>query len=149
METSKLCSKIIILLFVYSCSAFAQGINIYQFIGKPTDAIINEFGKPQHINNSNPSLIYLTYEKPSIICKADQNGIYQIEMVKNFTSAQEALDEIKELLEKSVSEGFVTDSVSASNYNLYKKGVKTNIVLNEVENSPTIELKVKSTRESE
>ncbi|HMN49688.1 MAG TPA: hypothetical protein PKD67_11160 [Ignavibacteriaceae bacterium] len=149
METSKLFLKIIIVLFFTSFSAFAQGLNIYQFIGKSTDAVISEFGKPLHINNNNPSMTCLTYYNPSINCMADQNGIYQIEMVKNFTSTKEALDEIRELLAKSVTEGLVIDSVSASKYILYKKGVKTNIILNEIKNSPTIELRIKAIRESE
>ncbi|GEM_PF-3755059 len=139
---------VISLLFLGHQTTFSQIMNIQKFIGKSPRELINAIGKPVKFDDSDPSKIFIYYNLLSLQCIADQNGIYKAELTKYYTSELEAIEEINELISNLISEGCVEDSISKHHFILYGKGVKTDIVLTEFDDSPKIELKVEAIKQS-
>ena len=76
MKKIQISLTIIILSFLFYGNTFAQLINIHRFIGRSQVDLINELGQPVHFNDSNPSMMIMSYNLFSLSCIADQNGIY-------------------------------------------------------------------------
>jgi len=138
-----------LLVFFIIChiTSFAQIMNIQKFIGKSQNDLINQIGKPVSIDDSNQYMITMSYNLLSLVCVADQNGIYKAEIKKVYTSENEALDEINQLIYNSVADGCVKDSISEYKYTLYKPGVKTEIDLTQIKDSPNLKLIIKATKQ--
>jgi hypothetical protein len=130
-------------------NTFAQLIKIQNFIGRSQIDLINELGKPVHFDDSNPSMICMSYNLLSLKFLADQNGIYSAELTKNYTSEKEALDDIKDLISYSTPDGFLSDSISANKYILKKTGIQTAITLNQQNDSMYYELKIRAVRKTD
>ncbi len=137
---------ITILLLGYRIT-YSQIINTQKFIGKSPADLIAKIGKPVVFDDRNPSRIYMRYNLIPLVCLADQKGIYEAEITKNYTSKLEAVEEINEMITTMESEGCVQDSISECHYALYSPGAKTEIELIELSDSPNMVLKVKSVRQ--
>jgi hypothetical protein len=137
---------IIILSFLFYSTTFAQLINIQRFIGRSQLDLINELGQPVHFDNSNPSMMLMSYNLFSLSCIADQNGIYKVELTRSYTSQKAAYDDISDFINCSIRDGFVSDTVAANKFILNNKAIKTEITLNQLKDSPYLELKIDTLR---
>jgi hypothetical protein len=75
--------------------------------------------------------------------------ICSVEITKKYTSEEEAFEEIGEFINNSISEGFVSDTLSSHSYRLYKQGIQTEITITSIENSPNYMLNIKAVRKNE
>ena len=139
----------IMISFVFFGTTYAQLLNIQRFIGRSQTELINELGTPVHFDDSNPSMMYMSYNLLSLKCIADQNGIYKVELTRNYTSEKEAYDDINDFISCSVRDGFISDSLSARKYILNKSDIHTEITLEQINDSPYLELKINASRKSE
>lgn len=137
------------MLFLCYGNVFAQLLKIQNFIGRSQIDLINELGKPVRFDDSNPSMICMSYNLFSLKCLADKDGIYYAELSKNYTSEKEANDDIKDFISYSIPDGFGIDSSSTDKYILNKKSVQAEITLKELINTPYFELKIKASRKKE
>ncbi|HCY77533.1 MAG TPA: hypothetical protein DHV28_16580 [Ignavibacteriales bacterium] len=149
MKKIKLVLSVIVLCFLFQDTNYAQLINIQRFIGRSQIDLINELGTPVHFDDSNPLMMHMTYNFLSIECIADQNGIYQVQLTRKYTSEKEAYDDIKDFIACSIREGFISDSISAKKFILKNKGIKTEISLDQLIDSPYIELKIEALRKTD
>lgn len=149
MKKIQISLTIIILSFLFYGNTFAQLINIHRFIGRSQVDLINELGQPVHFNDSNPSMMIMSYNLFSLSCIADQNGIYKVELTRNYTSEKAAYDDINDFITCSIRDGFVSDSVSANKYILSSKDIQTEISLAQLKESPYLELKINALRKTE
>jgi hypothetical protein len=137
---------IIILSFLFYSNTFAQLINIQRFIGRSQIDLINELGQPVHFDNSKPSMMLMSYNLFSLSFIADQNGIYKVELTRSYTSEKEAYDDINDFITCSTRDGFVSDSVAANKFILNNNAIKTEIILEQIKDSPYLELKINAVR---
>ena len=149
MKKIQLSLLIIMMLFVFYCTTYAQLINIQRFIGRSQIELINELGSPVHFDDSNPSMMYMAYNFLSIACIADQIGIYKVELTRNYTSEKEAFDDINDFISCSIKDGLITDSVSAKKYIISNSSIHTEITLEQINDSPYLELKINASKKSE
>ncbi|MCK7525613.1 MAG: hypothetical protein MZV64_52420 [Ignavibacteriales bacterium] len=91
----------------------------------------------------------MSYNLLSLKCIADQNGIYKVELTRNYTSEKEAYDDISDFISCSARDGFISDSLSAQEYILNKSDIRTEITLEQINDSPYLELKINASRKSE
>ncbi len=138
---------VIMILLVGIKTTYSQLMNIQKFIGKSPKDLIAAIGKPVIFDDTNPSKIFMNYNLLSLVCQADQKGIYEAEITKNYTSKLEAAEEINEMISVLESEGSIQDSISENHYDLYSPGVKTEIQLIELPDNPNMVLKIKSIRQ--
>jgi hypothetical protein len=148
MKKINLIAQVLVILFLGYHTTFSQVMNIQKFIGKSPQDLIDAIGQPVTFDKNNPSKIIIAYNLLSLKCLADQNGIYEAQLTKNYTSELEAVDEINELISNLINEGCIKDSLSEHHYNLYKPGIKTEIILTESDDSPKMELRVKAIKQT-
>lgn len=149
MKKIQLGVMIIMMSFVFCVTNYAQLINIQRFIGRSQIELINELGTPVHFDDSNPSMMYMSYNLLSLKCTADQNGIYKVELTRDYTSEKEAYDDICDFIACSARDGFISDSISAKKYVLSNNRIFTEIILKQINDSPYLELKINASRKSE
>ncbi len=149
MKTTKIYFAFILTgFFITTLALNAQDIFAYKFIGKPRAEVIQKYGKPVHMDNSDPLMICMFYKKNNnqMIFVSDQNSVFQIEVTKAFTSKPNAVDALDDLLKTAVQESFITDTLSANEYELQKEGVSFNAWLMNNSNLSTFEVRIKAMR---
>ena len=120
-----------ITVFTLNAGAFAQDLNIHKMIGKTKADVINKYGKPTQLDDSNSSILCMFYKNPNyhfsfvsyegVVFQASANIGY-----KNEQSAKEALDNF---ISSSVKDSMAVDTLSTSNFNVHKTGVSVEIRL--------------------
>ena len=148
MKTSYFHISIFIALFFVSANNFAQDINVHDYIGKKQSDVIKEYGQPVHQDNSNPSMQCMFYKSSSsnMIFVSDAEGIYQAESSTSYNKEREARSLIDSFISGSVSEGFSVDTLSTSEFDLKKQGVKVNLQVSENKSSQKFDIRVKANR---
>lgn len=126
----------------------AQSIDVHKLIGKSQSEVIKKYGSPLHKDNSNPSMICMFYKNntSSMIFVSDDKGVYQAEATKSFDTELEARSNVDAFISGSVTDGFIVDTVSTSDFRLHKKGIKADLQLYENKLSNNFEIKVKANK---
>ena len=140
----------LVLFFVSTCS-FAQDINVHNYIGKKPSDVIKKYGKPVHQDNSNPSMQCMFYKSSTgnIIFVANEEGIYQAESTTSYNRERDARSLIDSFISGSVSEGYSVDTLSTSEFDLKKSGVKVNLQVYENKSSQKFDIRVKANRSAQ
>ena len=148
MKTFYFFASLCIVLFFLSTMNFAQDINVHYYIGKKTSDVIKKFGNPVHQDNSNPSMQCMFYKNSSgnMIFVSDEAGIYQAESTTSYNKQSDARSSIGSFISGSVSEGFSVDTLSTSEFDLKKAGVKVNLQVFENKSSQKFDIRVKANR---
>jgi len=144
---------ILTLLFIIfiSYGTFAQDINVHNAIGKKQSEVIKKYGNPVHQDNSNPSMKCMFYKGSTytLTFVSDENGIYQAEANASYESLEKANLVIAAFLTDSRNNEYTIDSVTVTDYNLQKKGIKVDLQLAENKLSKKYDVRVKAVRTSE
>jgi hypothetical protein len=137
-----------ILFFSVTALVKAQDIKVHFMISENQSAVTNKYGKPVHIDKSNPDMVCMFYQTNThrMIFVADQQSIYQSEASVSYATEENARKEVDELINSSVLKGFVVDTVSISDFYLHKTGVKADLRLSENKISKKFEVSVKAHR---
>ena len=137
----------LVLLFV-STGNFAQDINVHDYIGKKQSDVIKKYGQPVHEDNSNPSMQCMFYKSNSgsMIFVSNTEGIYQAESSTSYDKEGKAHSIVDFFISSSVSKGFSVDTVSTSEFDLKKPGVKVTLQISENKSSQKFDIRVKANR---
>ena len=146
MKKFQLTLKVFAVFFLLHSNVFPQLLKIQNFIGRSQLDLINELGEPVSFDDSNPSMICMSYNFMSIKCLADKDGIYYAELTRNYTSEREAFDDIKDYISYSIPDGYTVDSISTDNYILKKGKTQADIEVTELKDTPYFKLKIKAVR---
>lgn len=127
---------------------YTQDIYIHSLIGKPTPDITKKYGKPIHKDDSNPDMICMFYKYTggNMVFVSDKNGVYQAEATISFNTEKNARDAVDKLIQDSVNDGSVTDTVSVYDFKIHREGVNAVVQLFENKISNKFEVRVKATR---
>lgn len=149
MKSSKIYFAIFIAGFLLLFpSLTAQDVFAYKFIDKPRSEVIQKYGKPVHMDNSDPSMVCMFYKKGNdqMVFVSDQNTVFQVDVTKSFSSKAGAMNALDEILSDAAKENYTTDTLSVSEYELNKSGVSFTTVLMHNDNLSKYEVRVKATR---
>ena len=135
---------IMALLFSFSSHSIAQNLEVHNFIGKQRSEVVAFYGNPVNTDNSTPSMICLFYKSPTMIFVSDETSIYQAEITKDYSNESEARSELDAMINKSIKNGYTSDSVTVSNLKLHKTGVQTDIQILNLQDK--FQIKIKAVR---
>ncbi|MCJ7555181.1 MAG: hypothetical protein MUO34_15015 [Ignavibacteriaceae bacterium] len=146
MKAVSIISLTIIILL--TLSVYAQDINVHTVIGKNQSEVVKKFGNPVHKDDSNQAMVCMFYKSNNrtMVFVADKDGVYQAEASAFFENEQTARNKMDEFISESIKNEFSADTVSVSDFCLYKKGVKVDLQLSENKISKKYEIKVKANR---
>lgn len=144
---------LLILLMFYCCivNSYAQDISVQFMIGKNQEDVVKNYGKPNHKDSNDPAMICLFYKDKikNIVFVSDEKEVYQAEATGLFDSETEARSKFSEVIQKSILEGFISDTVSVNNIHIHKKGVKADINLSVDKNASKYSIQIKASRHNE
>lgn len=149
MKTTKIYFAILAVGFlVLHTSLTSQDIYAYKFIGKPRTDVVKKYGKPVHIDNTDPSMVCMFYKNKQdrMVFVSDQQSVYQVEATKAYASESSAMNDLQKLLAEAANENFKIDTLSVSEYRFLKEGVDFNAVLMHNQNFSQYEVRVKGVR---
>lgn len=148
MKSVKLCLIDILLALFFTGALFPQDIFVHYCIGKNRTAVEKNYGKPLHIDTSNPKMICMFYQDKisRFIFVADEKGVYQAEVYKSYSSKKLADKDISKIISESSGKGFISDTVSVNDYQLQKPGVRAEIQISENKITSKYDLKIKAFR---
>lgn len=131
MKTIKI---ILIVLFgagFFAENNFAQDLNAYKFIGKTIEDVRNNYGKPMHIEDSNPSMVCMFYKKnnDTMTFVSDENSIFQADALVFYEDKNAALTELNKVINTANQQNFVTDTLSSTEFKLDTEGVAFDLAL--------------------
>ncbi|OGU64478.1 MAG: hypothetical protein A2W30_05515 [Ignavibacteria bacterium RBG_16_36_9] len=140
-----------LILLSLLCNAFimqAQDINVHFLIGKKQSEVIKKYGSPAHRDDSNPDMLCMFYKNKlnTMIFVSNKDGVYQSEASKTYETKNDAIKELDVCIAGSLSNGFAIDSVTASDFRLRKKGVKSDLQMIENKLSDKFEIRVKANK---
>jgi len=140
-----------IILLSFLCNSFiiqAQDINVHFLIGKKQSEVIKKYGSPAHRDDSNPDMLCMFYKSKlnTMIFVSNKDGVYQSEASKTYETKNDAIKELDVCIAGSLSNGFAIDSVTASDFRLRKKGVKSDLQMIENKLSDKFEIRVKANK---
>ena len=149
MKRSKIYFAIFITGYFFLQSLLiAQDVFAYKFIGKPRAEVIQKYGKPIHMDNTDPSMVCMFYkkDKDQMVFVSDQNSVFQVEITKSFSSKASAMNELEKLLAEASKESYKTDTLSVSEFELNKDNTIFTAVLMHNDNLSKYEVRVKASR---
>jgi hypothetical protein len=137
----------VIFISFVSANIFAQDINVHKAIGKKTSEVVKLFGSPAHQDNSNASMKCMFYKgnNYTLTFVADEKGVYQAEASATYDDELKARSVITKLLEGCCNE-YKIDSVSVSDFDIAKPGVKADVQLAENKITKKYDVRVKASR---
>jgi len=126
----------------------AQDISVHFFIGKPKSDVIKEYGNPAHQDNSNPDMMCMFYQTKTnrMIFVSNKEGVYQSEATINYETEAKARSVVDDCITLSVKNGFAVDTVSTNDFELYKKGIKAVLQVNENKITKNYDVSVKANK---
>lgn len=139
-----------VLLFLFllfqPITTIAQNIKVFNFIGKPLSSVVNEYGKPAHQDKSNPEMECVFYKTPTLqlVFVTNTKGIFQAEATKGYGSKSLAIKDLDEIISSSINHGFVSDTLSTTEFQIHQEGVSAEICLFENVGSQKFEVRVKA-----
>jgi len=150
MKTKKMFFVSFFLMCLIPVFLSAQDISVHKFIGKSKSDVIKKYGNPAHQDNSNPDMMCMFYQTKTnrMIFVSNKDGVYQSESTTNFNSETIARKAIDDLIKTSSAEGFAVDTMSASDFQLHKLGVKVDLQMSENKITKNFDVSVKA-RKSE
>lgn len=148
MNINKLFIGYFLFTIIFWNNSIAQDISVHNLIGKSPNVVVQKYGKPAHRDNSNPEMICMFYKSSSntMIFVADKTGVYQAEATKSYDNESNARNEIANFIKTSTTNGFVTDTVSINDFNLFKTGVKVALQISENKLTNKFDIRVKANR---
>ena len=148
MKTLTFFSLVILLICFIFIETSAQDIAVQNLIGKSKSEVINKFGKPVHQDNSNPAMICMFYQDKTtrMIFVSDKDGVYQSEATVNYSKETSARNAVDKFIVKSVADGFEVDTVTTNDFEVHRKGVKTDLQLSENKIAQNFVVSVKARR---
>ncbi len=140
-------SLIFLVCFIF-VETSAQDITVQTLIGKSQSEVIKKYGKPVHQDNSNPAMICMFYQDKitRMIFVSDKSGVYQSEATVTYNTETSARNAIDKFIVNSVADGFDVDTVTTNDFEVHKKGVKTDLQLNENKITQNFVVSVKARR---
>jgi len=150
MKKYYLIFKLFFLSLLISISSFAQDINVHKYIGKSKSEVIKKYGAPVHQDNSNPAMMCMFYKSSggNMIFVSDKDGVYQAETSVSYDKEKDAYSSLNAFISGSVSDGFNVDSVTTSDFQLQKTGVKVDLQIAENKLTKKFDIRVKAKRTS-
>jgi hypothetical protein len=147
MNTFRLALSVIIIFFI-SAIASAQDINVHKAIGKKQSEVIKLFGSPAHQDNSNSSMRCMFYKGANytLTFVADEKGVYQAEASATYEDELKARAALTKLLQGCCKEEYKVDSVSVSDYDVSRPGVRADIKLAENKTNNKFDIRIKAAR---
>jgi len=149
MKTNLFYLAVFAIFFFYAMPGSAQDIAVYNLIGKQQNDVITRYGNPVHKDDSSPSMVCFFYKINSMIFVADESGVFQAEVSKEYEAEKEAQLELSNLVKKAVSEGFESDTLSVNDISIHKAGVKADIHLLNLKEKAKYQVKIKAVRHDE
>ena len=148
MKTVKLYSVDILLAILFSGIIYSQNIYVHYYIGKSRTNVEKTYGKPLHIDTSTPQMVCMFYQDKTnrFIFVSDNKGVYQAEVYKSYTTKKQIEKDVKNLISKSISNGFEADTITTSDFEIRKRGVKADIQISENKITRKYDLKIKAVR---
>ena len=137
----------VIIIFFISHALLAQDINVQKAIGKKQSEVIKIFGSPVYQDNSNSSMKCMFYKGANytLTFVADEKGVFQAEASVTYEDELKARSAITKLLNGCINE-FKIDSVSVSDFDIAKPGVKADIQLAENKITKKFDVRIKAAR---
>jgi len=138
----------ILFSFLALSSISAQDVCVYKMIGKHLDAVVAKYGKPDHKDNSNPSMTCFFYKTKSynLVFVSDKSAVYQAEGSKSFKSKSKAESEMYKVLTNCRNEGITIDTIATGKYSLFTTGIRMKFTLFENKFSKKFEVKIKANK---
>ena len=126
----------------------AQDIGVHKFIGKTKNEVIKAYGNPVHQDNSNPAMVCMFYQNKTkrMIFVSDQDGVYQSEATATYDTEEKAKGEVDTFISGSVADGFMVDTVSINDFQVYKTGVKADLQITENKITKNFDVSIKAHR---
>jgi hypothetical protein len=126
------CIIIFLICFVF-VETSAQDISVQNLIGKSKSEVIKKFGKPVHQDNSNPAMICMFYQDKTtrMIFVSNKDGVYQSEATVTYSTETLARKAVDKFIINSVADGFDVDTVTTNDFEVHKKGIRTDLQLSE------------------
>ncbi len=148
MRTINIFCILIFCLLLYIPVNHAQDIYAYKFIGKTRAEVVNNYGKPIHMDNSDPTMVCMFYKKNKdrMVFVSDESSIFQVEALKVYSSEASAESALTKLLNEVSGESFQIDTLSSGMYELNKPGCKFSAELKKNDNYSQFEIRVKAAR---
>jgi len=148
MKTIKMFFVLFFLIFMIPDLLTAQDISVHFFIGKPKSDVIKEYGNPAHQDNSNPDMMCMFYQTKTnrMIFVSNKEGVYQSEATINYETEAKARNVVDDCITLSVKNGFAVDTVSTNDFELYKKGIKAVLQVNENKITKNYDVSVKANK---
>lgn len=133
MKTITFFSLVILLICFIFIETSAQDIAVQNLIGKSKSEVIKKYGKPVHQDNSDPAMICMFYQDKTtrMIFVSDKDGVYQSEATVSYSTETSARNAVDKFIVNSVADGFEVDTVTTNDFEIHKKGVKTDLQLSE------------------
>ena len=148
MKTSKIFLLVLALIYLLSCRLLAQDINVHYMIGKKLSEVVKKYGNPIHQDKSNPAMICMFYKGDNftMVFVGDNDGVYQAEASKSYSTEKEARSFADDFISKSISDSFTCDTVTVNDFKLSKAGVKATLQLMKNEITKKIDINVKANK---
>lgn len=127
---------------------FGQDLDIYKFIGKTIEDVKNHYGKPMHIEDSNPSMVCVFYKKnnDTMTFVSDENSIFQADALVFYDNKNAALNELNKVVNAANQQNFIADTLSSTEFKLDKEDVAFDIALAKDQNSDKHEITIHAER---
>ena len=144
--------KILFLLFLgagFSAqNNFAQDLDAYKFLGKTSEDVRNHYGKPVHIEDSNPSMICIFYKtnKNTMTFVSDENSIFQTDVLVFYENQSAAKTELDKVISQANQQSFATDTLSSTEFKLKKESVVFDVEMVPDPNSTKYEISLHGKR---
>lgn len=81
-----------------------------------------------------------------MIFVSDKTGIYQSEATVNYDAEAKARSAVDDFIKSSVTDGFMVDTVSVNDFQLYKTGIKADLQISENKITKNFDVNVKARR---
>jgi len=131
MKTYKCISRALFLVFVFTISLSAQDINVQNMIGKSKDDVINKYGKPVYMDDSNSEMLCMFFKTngTDITFVSDTQGIFQAEVRAAYSSEKTAQSVLDGYLKKAAADKYSIDTVETNAFTLNREGAKVEVQL--------------------
>jgi hypothetical protein len=140
--------SVLLFVFINPQKIISQQTSLCELIGKNMSAVLNQFGKPIHRDQSNPQMDCVFYQNKSarMAFVADKAGVYQIQIDYYYGTKDEAEKAMNGFLSDCGSKSMKIDTVNAGDFKISKPGVRMNLTLFENSFSKKYEVKFKADR---
>ena len=131
MKTFKSISRVLFLLVVFTVGVSAQDINVQNMIGKNKDDVINKYGKPVYMDDSNSEMLCMFFKTndTDITFVSDTQGIFQAEVRAAYSTEKKAQSVLDGFLKKAAGEKYSIDTVDTNAFSLKGEGAKVEVQL--------------------